>query len=122
MSQPLDDFALTVGGLTFAIRRTHRLAMRIEAKFGPLHLLQQRLATNALTIVDLANLYHLAVQEQKGEAPDVPELQEWVFDVGVPHAASQILPLMLELFVGNERLVELYAERGVATQNPPAAA
>lgn len=116
-ASPALDAILEVDADSVIVRRSHDLMRRIESKFGPIWPLQNRIAANQATLDEIAVLYELALA---GTARPMrrADLVEWIWRAGVARASAGIVPLLTELYVGNDRLAELMAARDMATEGP----
>lgn len=116
-ANPALDAVIEVDGDSITVRRSHDLMRRIESRFGPIWPLQNRIAANQATMDDVAALYEL-VLAGTGRPMRRSDLVEWVWRSGVARASAGIVPLLTELYVGNDRLAELMAARDMAAADP----
>lgn len=109
---PID---ITACGGWFVVPRGLDLARRLEARFGPLKSLADRLSRGEVTSTDIAGVYAIVLAGHPGE-PTRPALDEWVWSYGFDPAARQVAWLVYALTLGNDRAIALYERITASTR------
>ncbi len=109
LEHPAHDVPVRVGDVEHYVRRSFDLMRRLEAGFGPLHNLQNRLWAYNITADELVKLYCLALEDQrfKDVLPDRKEVMAHIWKIGVQRACAPMAMLVSCLFVGNDRAADL---------------
>lgn len=103
------DTPLDAGGRRYLVRSSFDLVRRIESAFGPLRDFSRRVATQSVTAAELADLYGIALADDP-RVPAREDVEAHVMRVGIVRAAGAVLPLLLNLFAGNEKAAEWISE------------
>lgn len=106
---------ITCGGRWFVVTRSLDLARRLEARFGALRPLAERLESGQATSAEIAGVYAVLLAGQSGE-PSRDEIDGWLFGYGFEPAARQVMWIVYALTLGNAAAVELYRRIARSTE------
>lgn len=99
------DTPVEVGGVRFLVRNDFDLIRRIEAAFGPIRELNRRIAAQSIRADEIADLYGIALAGDP-RAPERSGIEAHIMRLGIVRSVAGLLPLMLNLFAGNEKAAE----------------
>lgn len=99
---------ITLGGETFAVRRSFALICRIEERFGPLREFGERLEGCRFTMRELADLYRLLLADVERKPGD-EAIEAHLLGVGIIRAVTELHPLVTAFFFGEERFMKRVA-------------
>jgi len=102
-------------GQWFVVPRSLDLARRLEARFGPLKSLADRLSRGEATSGDIAGVYAIVLAGHPGE-PQRGAIDAWVWANGFDPAARQVAWLVYALTLGNDRAIALYERIAASTE------
>jgi hypothetical protein len=97
------DMEFVCCGYDWKVKRSLKLAKRLEQSFGPIEPLASRLERGEITLAMLAKIYGELLKDER-QKPTQDDIEEWVFEHGSNWCGKQIAVSLYMLIMGSGQL------------------